>query len=352
MGTLKIKGRIELKQFWPIGKEDADTSQLKLKVGDAIFEYSPDNDYQSTHFQPTSVYDNAQVVNQSGKNQVVKYRNQVNRAYIKIRLQGLDAPELHYKIYDFKIYQNLNPSQKAALKAVNVEYRQAYAETSVGHLVKFLESTSPNQESLECIFLSQNIKAPADAIDVYGRFVGDIFIQQDGNWVSVNEWILSQGLAFPAFYNSMTVAEINRLTALSRVAEQKAKVLKNVWLQFSKKIVPFDFGLMFRENGTPDPVADAKAKVLFPKVYRRYCVYSILKKAILLDDENFTQYLKSKPHDKFIEIQDFLAGNMLEKPFSVIHDHGALEREPEAIVFVENPDMKLVDQNNVKITSF
>ena len=39
MGTLRIKGTIELNQFWPLGSSDADTTKMKLIVGEDSFQF-------------------------------------------------------------------------------------------------------------------------------------------------------------------------------------------------------------------------------------------------------------------------------------------------------------------------
>lgn len=346
MGTLKITGRLELKQFWPQGKEDADTTQLKLKVDSFSFAYSTVNDYNSPSFNATSAFLNADVKSQGETSPIIKYRNSPKRSYIKVRLQGIDAPELHYKIYDPKVYRGLTNIQKEALKAVNIEYRQKFAETAVVRLKQYIEKVIPNTDSVSVTFFSKNIDKPIDVVDVYGRFVGDILLSVGQEMINLNDWILKNGLAFPAFYNSMLEDEIVRMTKLSSFAKRDKTNKKNVWDLFSKQVKPFEFDLRFREKGVPNEQQDTTGMVLFPKVYRRYCTFSIYEKAGMPKAASFAAFLKLNKNDKYIESSDFIQGIKTEKPFSQIHDHGALEREPEQIVFVEKTNMKLVQSGS------
>lgn len=56
MGTLRISGVVELEQFWPINDSDADTTKIKLTVGDNSFEY---RETGATVFNKTVVFKDA-----------------------------------------------------------------------------------------------------------------------------------------------------------------------------------------------------------------------------------------------------------------------------------------------------
>lgn len=342
MGTLKIKGTLDLKQFWPEGKEDADTTQLKLWVDYDAFSFSDTNDYFAQDYRPTQVYREADIVSNGQVSPIIKFRNQASRSYIKVRLQGIDAPELHYKNYDPKAYEGLDDSKKAALKEANKEYRQIFSETAVLRLRAIIENILPGLSSVEVVFLSKNITKPGDVVDIYGRFVGDLFLLHNLQVSCLNELILAHGLALPAFYNSMLPDEIIRLSDIGKSAKKQAKKQKNMWSYFSKKLIAFDYGLKFRDKGQPNELADTAGKLLLPKLYRRYCIYSINEKAGINSFKSFSAYLRSKSSDMIMKKADFLAGNSLKIPFADIHKHGALELNPEDIIFMENLSMKLV----------
>jgi endonuclease YncB( thermonuclease family) len=350
MGTIKIKGKIKLNQFWPVGKQDADTSKIQLAVSDTSFFFSPEDDYDSNNFQNTDAFLNAEVHYKGDVSNVIKYRTSPNRAYITVRLQGIDAPELHYKNYDLSAYKGLSQEEKDRYKDNNIEYRQNFAEKAVILLSAFLKELSNGEEELDVTFLSKNIEEPIDLIDVYARFVGDIVIESQNQRIILNHWILGNGLAYPAFYNSMLKDEVSEMRKLYKNVDHSLSKL-NVTNLFSKKIIPFDTELVYREENDPEERLTVKSKILFPKVFRRYCIYNILSLSEMFDG-TFTSYLKNKK-DEFIKWNDFKSGRTNKHLFSTIHDHGSLEMDPEDIIFVENTAMKMKDiDTSEDITSF
>ena len=91
MGILRIKGLIELDQFWPVGESDADTTKIKLLVGDNSFEYKETG---TDSFKVTTAFKDA-VSKGQGTTPVIKTRKKDGVQTITVRLQGVDAPELH-----------------------------------------------------------------------------------------------------------------------------------------------------------------------------------------------------------------------------------------------------------------
>jgi endonuclease YncB( thermonuclease family) len=88
VGLLEVEGTIDVKQFWPEGRSDADTTKVVVNVApDAIHFRKSD----SSPFQPTHVFDNAKV-KVKGRTATAPIKN----GKLTIRLQGIDAPELHY----------------------------------------------------------------------------------------------------------------------------------------------------------------------------------------------------------------------------------------------------------------
>src|SRR5262245_64950293 len=87
-GLLEVRGTIDLGQFWPSGRSDADTTTVVLKnAGDAIKFRKND----AVPFQLTHVFDDALVVGRQGRKPAIK------NGHVTIRLQGIDAPELHFQ---------------------------------------------------------------------------------------------------------------------------------------------------------------------------------------------------------------------------------------------------------------
>src|SRR5215472_2529318 len=83
-GLLEVKGTLDVAQFWPTGGSDADTVNLGVKS--PSFRFSATG--KDSDLKPTTVFDNARV---KGQKHPVGYGNEVT-----IRLQGIDAPELHF----------------------------------------------------------------------------------------------------------------------------------------------------------------------------------------------------------------------------------------------------------------
>lgn len=91
MGVLRIHGTIELGQFWPQRSSDADTSKIKVSVGEGSFAYSA----TGKTFKGTRVFEDASVRGAAAGPVIEKGR-------ITVRLQGIDAPELHYRAAPLK----------------------------------------------------------------------------------------------------------------------------------------------------------------------------------------------------------------------------------------------------------
>ena len=90
MGLLKLRGTLDVAQFWPTGQSDADTTKVIVTVHGNSFQFSDDG---VTHFKTTHAFDDARVKGKSGTKTAIGQHGQVT-----IRLQGIDAPELHYPL--------------------------------------------------------------------------------------------------------------------------------------------------------------------------------------------------------------------------------------------------------------
>src|SRR5438093_2853289 len=89
MGLLIINGVLRVKQFWPEGRSDADTANVDLAAKNT-FVFVNDAGQRA----PTHAFDNAESVGQR-RTPVIK-TNKSGARKVTIRLQGLDAPELHF----------------------------------------------------------------------------------------------------------------------------------------------------------------------------------------------------------------------------------------------------------------
>jgi hypothetical protein len=110
----------------------------------------------------TKAFIGAHVVDHGQKKNVI-----TSKSEIKIRLQGIDTPELHYPVI-----AKWDPTKKP--KAA--EFRQAYGAGAANALHTHLQTLiSGGGTLLHATFVTQ-IDHPAEAIDSHGRFVGDIVI--------------------------------------------------------------------------------------------------------------------------------------------------------------------------------
>ena len=251
---LEIAGTLDLGQFWPMGKSDADTTKLRLSITASGVRVRLAG---QTQFQTTTAYEGAGI---PGKKDVdtgkAKLEQVVKNSTLTVRLQRIDAPELHYR-----------PDAKGSdgkLKGTGLvkDYRQHQSETAVIALANYLRSFG--DDPLPCTFTSE-LKAsegPGAAIDKYGRFVGDIILPDGTN---LNVWLLQQGLAVIALYDSMLPTEIDESIAAWQVGRKKQG---NVTRYYTDRFGKFDPSLVFRAVGSK-VVDETAGKFLHPKFYRR-----------------------------------------------------------------------------------
>ena len=116
-GLLTVSGSIELPQFWPTGGSDADTASIT--VNSKSFEFTAD---PSKKPRRTRVFEGAKV----GTKLVIRGGGKVT-----VRLQGIDAPELHF------------PPVIKGVKGSGTKYRQLLGETSTAKLRTFATNAGP-----------------------------------------------------------------------------------------------------------------------------------------------------------------------------------------------------------------
>ena len=196
MGLLKLRGTLDVAQFWPTGQSDADTTKVIVTVHGNSFQFSDDG---VTHFKTTHAFDDARVKGKSGTKTAIGQHGQVT-----IRLQGIDAPELHYPLPPLGNKAGLLAEQRDSYRALEkVEYRQYRGESSTAALGDLVHGLG----HVACE-VTTRVSSPNEVFDTYGRFIGDISVERDGHRTVLNDWLVANGWAFPTFYKSMTEAEI------------------------------------------------------------------------------------------------------------------------------------------------
>jgi endonuclease YncB( thermonuclease family) len=332
-GLLRIKGTLSLDQFWPDGNSDADTSKIKVTVGAGSFAYAADG----KRFRPTSVFAHAQVRGKSRKMLISKDQ-------ITVRLQGIDATELHYRAGALASDRaDVTPAKRQAYNDWNAhERRQYWAESATLALAKKLASFG--RGGLPCTILSY-VDAPHEVADTYGRVVGNVRLRGD---FDVNLWLTEQGWAFPTFYSSMSETEIKALL----MAARKGKRKNRLWPDLSDNVRRFNAKLLYRKNGVPDAEADMGA-VIMPKLFRRQVAFQA-EKAAKLFTGSFKQFLARTP-DECCLTDAFLAQGVHSAPTYTLDEFVEGSRFtllPDALVFKEKPASLVDARTGKRLDSF
>ena len=287
-GLLEVSGTIDLDQFWPTGESDADTVKVHLSGPSAFqFRASPNAAPQVTH-----AFEGAKIRGKVAKDAIDKQQR------ITIRLQAVDAPELHYR----PTIPTLNKkkptaAQKAAFKKANGNFRQHFGETATVELFNFLSQAGPSP--IDCVVRTL-VDHPNDVFDTFGRFIGEIFVKIGGQELSANQWLCANGWAFPTFYVSMTEDEITTFRQLSQKARSKKA---GIWKKATSDLSKFERALVFRKGGPPDPAHDP-GPVFMPKLFRRRSTFGVAQLAKMTTG-SFQKYLAAEP-DACYETDDFL----------------------------------------------
>ena len=289
---LQVSGNIDLRQFWNVGESDADTVKVAIS-GPNAFRFSP---HEGALAAVTHAFDGATVKGKVSKPAIDKQ----NR--IIIRLQGIDAPELHYRPLAPTINKKKpTAQQRTKFNASNGNFRQRFGETASVHLATFLATAGASP--IACTVRTA-VDDPSEVFDTYGRLVGDIYVTVNGREKDVNLWLCQEGWAYPTFYSSMTGEEINTLIGLSKSARQAKR---GIWKFFSSDLSVFDRTLLFRNKGAINASAD-KGNVYLPKLFRRRSTYGIARIAGI-SSGSFKSYLKALP-DACFETADFLSNGI------------------------------------------
>ena len=287
MGLLVVKGVLRVAQFWPRGGSDADTAVIEVVLtGKTPFTFIDGTGKRHS----TRVFENAEVKGKFGPQAVISHDKRLNADKIRVRLQGIDAPELHFQ------------PRVPGSKGKNGNFRQPMGETCSNAL--FTELSKLGQAELSCEVVSK-VQKPSDVCDVYGRVVGDVVLVADGSRRDINHLLLREGWALPGFYNSMTDAEIKGLQADFNAAQAGARGL------FSRKLVSTKLAIFDPSNryqagfSSFKPFSD-KGSVNFPKFFRRQADHYVRRAVGKPVPADLLAFLKTKPDDLAIETARFL----------------------------------------------
>jgi endonuclease YncB( thermonuclease family) len=319
MCLLVVEGTIDLKQFWPEGESDADTMHVHVDPA------------RSFRFEGrlTRAFDYAWV--RTAKDQKTGRRTPkyviVSQtkpdAHIKVRLQGIDAPELHYRV---------------DAKKENV--RQHWGKRAALELARFLKTRNGGKTVVACRVVTR-VESPNDVFDMYGRFVGDIEVKDNGGWLNINQWLVEKGWAFPTHYNSMHPDEIEAINAAWKQANMGfgSGITRSVSSRASDSM----YGLRAGNQGdNPQEAQTDKGELCLPKMFRRLTAFHEDSKGAATLDE----FLAGNK-DLVIEFKTFRTlsaearknPEKLRAPMMPLHklvsDRNRLDGDPTSIVFIE-----------------
>lgn len=289
MGTLKVIGKIELKQFWPEGLSDADTSSVIISVNQDSFFYRKNN---SSPFRKTKAFYDSYVVGKA-KSKLLKNNK------IKVRFQGIDAPELHCKAPVLAASPDITVEERKQYNSKNKDFRQNLSESATVALSKFLKSI--NKTVIDCEVLSYNVDHPREVVDTYGRFVANLVVKKKTKKYDLNLWLAKEGWVVPTFYTSMSPGEIDDILTAAKAGKKKKN---RVWKKLSTDTSKFKYSQQIRKEVTSFKIGEDAGALIMPKLFRRQTGYELQKKLKLFEG-TFAQYL-TKSKDPFYLLDEFL----------------------------------------------
>ena len=340
-GVVEVHGTIDLSQFYYRGgRTDADTVKIELTVDSVRFRTNEQVPWQEN----LEVFSEGYVRG----NPVVDSQNRIT-----VRLQGVDAPELHYHAKRGIPEKDMTDDQRRNWK--NREFRQWGSAVATWKLATFLNAYEETIGlGIVRVVAFSKVDSPSDVFDVYGRFVGDMIITRAPRKNSnINQWLAKEGWTFPSFYDSMSNDEITTLMDICK----KAKIAQNgVWEMYTDILLPFDTDLYL--PGKSEPFIDLlkdNGKVNPPKIFRRQVVYEVNHRAGIYKESTLKNYLSnSKDKDYYYNTNEFLNGNVPAKKQKLevmMENNGKIRLEPWDMIFEEKP-AELKDWNNKKIDSW
>jgi len=290
MGTLTVSGILQADQFWPTGRSDADTASIIIE-NEHSFVYVNDAGQRKI----TKAFENAEVIDPTTgrRSPVIKTSKTSAERKITIRMQGIDAPELHYQpsVHRAKGTGLLHP------------YRQSLGETSANALEEFVAQLGETQIPCEAVTV---VGHPDEVCDVYGRVVANIVLTRGGSRIDLNHWLLREGWVLPGLYNSMLNAEINAVLADFEYAKKHRRGL------FSRNLVTENLAQFDKERveqKMPEgwkPFIKDEGPVNFPKFFRRQAAHFVSRGIDPTTPENLVDFIAQKKDDLAVGKDTFL----------------------------------------------
>jgi endonuclease YncB( thermonuclease family) len=323
-GLLTVIGSLDISQFWPATKgpnsSDGDTVHLKVDPNTSfLFKSSP-----NAKPKITKKFIGAFVIDHGRKKKAITAKSE-----IKIRLQGIDTPELHYPAIG-----KVDPSKKGTYTN---EFRQPFGAGAANALHTYLESFlgTGSGTVIHATFVTQ-INTANEAVDSHGRFVGDILVGT-ATAQSINTWLAQNGWAFPLFYDSMTDKEVQTLVDAWKTGK---KIVARPGKSLRKPLQTFVSGRNVDNAKLPDG-----GKLNIPKIFRRQAQFWTEVPGPLTRTDFVAQLnkgIKGKPDAAFplgyfLKNFEHLDPKKRVSLASKISSQGKTLFSPEELVFKEDP---------------
>lgn len=326
-GMLEVEGSFRPASLWPTGTSDADTTTLVVEARPESFRFRESTKAKA---RTTRAFDSATVVGRVRKKAVDEQHRVV------VRLQGIDAPELHYRAACLVSPERRTAAQQLAFAAVSAAYRQPLAEAATLALRAFIGGSVDIDEqdhTIPCL-LRTRVDQPGDVFDTYGRMVAEAFVRKGGRWVSLNQWLATSGWAVPTFYSSMRVEEIE---AFTHAGNQARKAGAGLWRHYRASAGGFGW-LRYRGKGAAVDTEGDVGNVIFPKLFRRQCAWAVNRRGGTTPAASLKAFL-SATKDACFRSEEFLAqGITAAQPRAFtefVRGQGELEVRPMDLVFQE-----------------
>ena len=194
----------------------------------------------------------------SAKPRVIEVKASGGRNYVTVRLEGIDAPEEHYRAQPFSlIVKGKKVDYPADPKEGGEDRAQPLWKAATDHLVNTLQTAGHALVMLD-----------REVTDRHGRALGYVFTSnataEKGAFVSLD--LVKRGLAFPFPFES-TGDMIGPLLDAAKAA--RAQNL-GVWQHYEHKPLTFKSSYPSPKHWTDDePAAQQKGKINLPCVFRR-----------------------------------------------------------------------------------
>jgi endonuclease YncB( thermonuclease family) len=211
-GMLEVNRTIDLTRFW--------------RTGANAFRFTP---RPASPSDVTHAFDGTQVYGNVAKGAIDQQQR------IIIRLQAVDAPELHHRPTAPTLDKKKPTStQHTAFNTASRNLRQFFSQTSTVRLFTLLSKVG---KSAINYVIRTLVDQPNYLFDTFGRFIADTFVKVGGKEQDANQWFCLNGWAFPTFHSLVTNNEIATFTQ----HRQKTQAMNaGIWKKASGDLAPFD----------------------------------------------------------------------------------------------------------------